>query len=179
MESPEDLKNAIKTFYKNKGIEINENNIIILPEGNNSIVDATYKDKKFQVKNVPSQAKKAEELLVKGREIKEKNVKSFIKSGVCKKINKTRRMECGYNAEEFKKYFIKEPAKKLKGVSGEGIILLFWASTFTPSFAKEVILEDREIPNILKSLRFKEIYLVSSRENILLYKSKANQEKLF
>lgn len=171
MENKVELKAVIKIFYKNRGITINDDKIIIPPE-ENSIIDAIYEDDKFQIKNVPGEAKAVDELLKKGKEAKRGNVEGYFEE-INKKIGKTAAMNFGYTIEEIKEKYIKEPIRKLNGYSGSDIILLLYAGVTGASpfnINQEVIYNDQRLFDLLKKSAFKEVYLVGWERNILLYK---------
>lgn len=151
MEDNDDLKNSVKAFYKANSIDIEDKEIEINPE-KNSIIDVSYKEKSFQVKNVPGEFKKEFALMEKGK----KEASLIGCSGF----------------EEFKEKYIKE--KLRKPVSGNGVILLLWAnSPFIVPYNREAIIEiiksDKEILDLSQKTGYEEIYLLDSNKKIKIY----------
>lgn len=150
-EEEADLKDAIKSFYKIDGIDIQESEIKINPEIN-SITDVFYKDKRFQIKNVPGEDKGIFSLM-------EKDKLETVLSGFT-----------GF--EDFKEKFTKKPLRRR--VSGKGIVLLLWAnSPFIPPLSQERIAEitykDNELINLCQKSEYDEIYLLDSNRKIKIW----------
>jgi len=178
MEDKIELKAIIKTFYRNIGIEIDDDKIVI-PLEEYSIIDAMYEDNKFQIKNVPDEAKAVDELLEKGEEAKKENVEGYFKE-INKKIGKKAIMSFSYTFEKFKEEYIKKPMRKLIGYSGSGIILLLYAGTTGDhpfNINQEIIYNDPELFNLFKKSAFKKVYLIDERKNIILYRDTENPKQ--
>jgi len=183
MEDPKNLKDAVKMFYKNKGTEINRDDIIV-PKEENSIVDAKYKKIEFQITNVPADAEEVDGRLNKERKVETKNVKGKYVKVYGTEVKMT---EYGYSEKEVWEMFVKKPIENKINTYGKFpeaaktmILLLFARSTSEQPFIEEQTVENlkknQENLDFLEEAGFKEIYLVSDAKNIKLYPQQKSEK---
>jgi hypothetical protein len=143
--------NCVKKFLNNSSISFKENEIILNSEDNN-IVDAFFRDKKFQIVYADFQFQKAINTTPKDE-------------------NMVRRIERKRNPDDVFNDFLKNPLKKKNkyGRAAKGVILLIDSYTIPPWLESQVDIVKKLNPSYLRESGFDEIYIVCPDKNIKIY----------